>query len=146
MQAKITKLIADIELPKYQTSESAGFDIAAAEDFTVAAGQTYLARTGLVIQAPEGHFLMLAARSSLALKKGLMLANGIGVVDRDYSGPDDEIKISLYNFSSQPAEIKKGERIAQGLFLPVTQAQWLETNQIKEESRGGFGSSGGYHG
>jgi dUTP pyrophosphatase len=146
MKAKIQRVQNSTELPKYHTAGSAGFDIAAYEDFTVQAGQVYLARTGLIIQAPEGHFLMLAARSSLAIKKGLKLANGIGIIDRDYCGPEDEIKLILHNFTSNPVEIKKGERIAQGLFVPVTQAELEEVSQIKDDSRGGTGSSGGYHG
>jgi len=144
MQAKIVRTVKDINLPNYATAESAGFDLAAAEDAVIAPGKVALLRTGLIIQAPAGHFLLLAARSSLPLKKGLMVANGIGVVDRDYCGPQDEIKIQVHNFTDQPMEVKKGERIAQGLFLPVDQVEWLETDQIKDDSRGGFGHSGGY--
>ncbi len=146
MQAKITKLDPSVELPKYHTSESAGFDIAINEDRLIKAGEVALVKTGLVIQAPEGHFLCIAARSSLALKKGLALANAIGIVDRDYCGPEDEIHLSLYNFSAHAVAVKKGERLAQGLFLPVDQVQWLIAEETRGQSRGGFGSSGGYHG
>lgn len=144
MLAKISRTDKDVEFPKYATSESAGFDVAANEDLTVGAKEVKLIRTGLIIQAPAQHFLMLAARSSLPLKKGLIISNGIGVVDRDYCGPEDEIRLSVYNFTDNPVEVKKGERLAQGLFLPVDQVEWLETENIKTESRGGFGTSGGY--
>ena len=143
-QAKIIRLDPEINLPNYATSESAGFDIAAAENISVLPGKTILIKTGLIIQAPKGHFLLLAARSSLPIKKGLMVANGIGVVDRDFAGPADEIKIQVYNFTDQPVDVKKGERIAQGLFLPVDQVEWQEVEKIEEKSRGGFGGSGGY--
>lgn len=146
MQAKIKKLIADAETPKYHTSESAGFDIAAAEDAVIKPGEIFRIRTGLVIQSPPEHFLLIASRSSLSVKKGLRLSNGIGVVDRDYCGPDDEIFIQVYNFTDADVHVKKGERLAQGLFLPVTQCDFVETDEITADSRGGFGSTGGYHG
>lgn len=146
MQAKIVRKDKNVELPKYHTSESAGFDIASSEDRIIQPKEVVLLSTGLIIQAPEGHFLLISARSSLPLKKGLMVSNGIGVVDRDYCGPEDEIRISVYNFKDVPVEIKKGDRLAQGLFLPVDQVEWAETENIKNDSRGGFGSSGGYNG
>ncbi|GAC1412619.1 MAG: dUTP diphosphatase [Candidatus Doudnabacteria bacterium] len=146
MQAKIVRKDKNIQLPKYQTSESAGFDIASSEDRIIKPQEVVLLNTGLIIQAPQGHFLLISARSSLPLKKGLMVSNGIGVVDRDYCGPEDEIRISVYNFKDVEVEVKKGERLAQGLFLPVDQVEWVERDNIKLDSRGGFGSSGGYHG
>ncbi len=146
MQAKIVRLDKTIELPKYHTSESAGFDMASAEQRTIKPKEVALLGTGLIIQAPEGHFLLISARSSLPIKKGLMVSNGIGVIDRDYCGPNDEVKISVYNFTDHDVVVEKGERLAQGLFLPVDQVEWMETENIKEESRGGFGSSGGYNG
>ncbi len=144
MKAKISRIDQTVGLPHYATGESAGFDIAASEDRVIKPGEVVLIKTGLVIQAPEKHFLLIAARSSLPIKKGLMVSNGIGIVDRDYCGPEDEIKLNLYNFSSRDVEVRKGERIAQGLFLPVDQVQWEEVTQIRDDSRGGFGSSGGY--
>lgn len=145
MEAKIVRLSKDIDLPVYHTEESAGFDIAASEDLVIEPGKVAKVKTGLIIQAPVGHFLLIASRSSLAFKKGVMLANGIGVVDRDYCGPEDELTLSFYNFSEEAVEVKKGERMAQGLFLPVDQVKWVETDEIKEDNRGGYGSTGGYH-
>lgn len=144
MKVRIKKTDPGVELPKYGTGESAGFDMASNADITVPVGQVVKIPTGLVIEAPHGHFLLVAARSSLPAKKGLTLANGIGVVDRDYSGPNDEISIMVYNFTQSPVEVKKGERIAQGVFLPVEQAQWEVVDELRKEDRGGFGSTGGY--
>ncbi len=140
----IKKKSPDIQLPQYHTSESAGFDIAASGDVVIQPGEVAKVPTGLVIQAPRGHFLLIAARSSLAFKKGLNMANGIGVVDPDYAGPNDEIHIIVHNFSRQEVEVKKGERLAQGLFLPVEQAQWEEVSELRPVDRGGIGSTGGY--
>ncbi len=146
MQAKIKKLLPDIETPKYHTSESAGFDIAAGEDAIIKPGEIVMIRTGLIIQSPPGHFLLIASRSSLSVKKGLRFSNSVGIVDRDYCGPEDEIFLQVYNFTGKDVEVKKGERLAQGLFLPVTQCEFIETDHAAAESRGGFGSTGGYHG
>ena len=144
MKVKIKRSEESVALPKYHTTESAGFDIASNIDTVVNAGEVAKIPTGLVIEAPKGHFLLIAARSSLPLKKGLAMANGIGVVDPDYAGPNDEIHIIVYNFTKQPVEIKKGERLAQGIFLPVEQASWLEGESLRETNRGGIGSTGGY--
>ncbi len=144
MHAKISRLLPDIELPSYKTAEAAGFDIAAAESKTLPKGIVTLVRTGLVIEAPEGHWMAIASRGSLALKKGVMVSNGIGVLDRDYAGPNDEVMIQLYNFSDHDVTIEKGERLVQGIFLPVEQVQWVEQQTIRAEDRGGHGSTGGY--
>jgi len=144
MKAKIKRLNKEAELPKYHTSESAGFDIASSADVTVAPGEVAKIPTGLVIAAPKGHFLLIAARSSLSFKKGLTMANGIGVVDPDYAGPNDEICIIVYNFTGKPVDVKKGERLAQGIFLKSEQAQWEEVDEIRLVDRGGIGSTGGY--
>lgn len=146
IKAKIKRLDPSVELPRYHTAESAGFDIASAEDKTIGPNAVERVRTGLVIEAPEGYFLMLAARGSLAAKKGVKLANAIGVIDRDYAGPNDEIFLTLHNFTGQPVEIKKGERLAQGIFIRVDQIEWEEIDQMRTEDRGGYGHTGGYVG
>lgn len=145
MKAKIKRLLQDVDLPKYHTKESAAFDIAAAADVTIKAGQLAKIPTGLIIEAPKGHFLLIASRSSLALKKGLMMANGIGVIDPDYSGPEDEIFLIVWNFTGKEVKISKGERLAQGLFLKIEQVNWVEEAGLRDISRGGVGSTGGYY-
>ncbi len=145
MPIKFSKLNPEIETPKYHSAEAAGFDIASAEDLVIKPGEAPIIKTGIVIQAPEGHFLLLAARSSLPVKKGLMLANGVGILDRDYCGPDDEIKIQVYNFTNHDVAVAKGERIAQGIFMPAARGEFTEAARIKETSRGSHGSTGGYN-
>ncbi|MDR3642238.1 MAG: dUTP diphosphatase [Candidatus Doudnabacteria bacterium] len=145
MKAKIRKLNKEVELPKYHTSESAGFDIASSADIAIAPGEVAKIPTGLVIAAPKGHFLLTAARSSLPLKKGLVLANGIGIIDPDYAGPNDEIHIIVHNFTTKTVEVKRGERLAQGIFLKTEQAEWEEMGQLRNVDRGGMGSTGGYN-
>src|SRR4051794_35162295 len=81
MRLRIKRLDSTVTLPAYGTDESAGFDLAAAHDVTVPPRQIVLVRTGLVIEVPTGHFLAVFARSSTPLKRGLIVANGVGVVD-----------------------------------------------------------------
>lgn len=142
MKANIKRLSPNIELPCYHTAESAAFDLASAENKTIAPKEVALVKTGLIIEAPHGHFLMLSARSSLARKKGLILANGVGIVDRDYSGPEDEIMLSLYNFTDREVTVEKGERLCQGMFFPIDRVEWEEVRELRKNSRGGFGSTG----
>ena len=129
-------------LPAYGTDESAGFDLAAAHDVTVAPRQIVLVRTGLVIEVPSGHFLAIFARSSTPLKRGLMVANGVGVVDPDYSGPTDEVMIQVLNVTDAPVQVRRGDRIAQGIVLASPRVTWQEVAEIREATRGGFGATG----
>jgi dUTP pyrophosphatase len=140
---RITRLHAAVSLPAYQTAGAAGFDLSASLAVTVDPGAVALVPTGLVIEVPSGHFLGVFARSSTPLKRGLMVANGVGVVDSDYCGPDDEIKIQVYNFTTTPVHINAGDRLAQGVILPFIRAEWEERDSAAGTSRGGFGSTGG---
>jgi len=140
----IRRLDPSIPLPEYQTAGAAGFDLAASGDLEIAPNTIALIPTGLVIGVPDGHFLGIFARSSTPLKRGLMVANGVGVIDPDYCGPADEVKIQVLNFTGDVVRVRKGDRIAQGLFLPVVRADWRETDtDLREGSRGGFGATGG---
>ena len=141
MKISVHRRDPSVALPKYETPGSAGFDLAASEDVTVEPGAIALVPTGLVIGVPPGHFLGIFARSSTPLKKGLMVANGVGVVDSDYCGPDDEVKVQLLNFTKAPVMVRRGDRIAQGLILPFVRAEWTEGN-ASGPTRGGFGSTG----
>ena len=143
VDVRIRRLTPSVKLPEYQTAGAAGFDLAASQGMTVAPGEVALVPTGLVIAVPAGHFLGVFARSSTPLKRGLMVANGVGIVDSDYCGPADEIKIEVLNFTAQPVEIRPGDRLAQGLVLPFVRAHWVENHTAGDgSSRGGFGSTG----
>ena len=142
MLVPIHRLDPTLPLPKYETAGSAGFDLASSADLTIAPNQIALVPTGLVIKLPAGHFLGIFARSSTPLKRGLMVANGVGVVDSDYSGPEDEIKIQVLNFTTAPVTVRRGDRLAQGIILPFVRAEWGEGAMPKGPTRGGFGSTG----
>lgn len=129
-------------MPSYQTAGAAGFDLAASVDMTVAPGAIVLVPTGLVAEVPAGHFLAIFARSSTPLKKGLTVANGVGVVDSDYCGPTDEIRIQVMNVTQAPVEIKTGDRLAQGVVMPFVRVELEDGDGATAPSRGGFGSTG----
>jgi dUTP pyrophosphatase len=131
-----------VNAPAYQTPGAAGFDLAASADLVVQPGGVALVPTGLVIELPRGHFLGVFARSSTPLKRGLMVANGVGVVDSDYCGPDDEIKIEVFNFTASAVTIRRGDRLAQGVIIPYVRAEWRELEAPDSPTRGGFGATG----
>jgi dUTP pyrophosphatase len=139
---RIRRLDASVDLPAYATDGSAAFDLAASTDTTIAPGEVRLVPTGLVIEVPEGMFLAVFARSSTPLKRGLMIANGVGVVDSDYCGPTDEVKIPTLNITAAPVQVSKGDRIAQGILLPSPRVEWEEVEALSNASRGGFGATG----
>jgi dUTP pyrophosphatase len=141
-RVRIHRLSPSAELPQYATTGAAGFDLAACADVVVEPGRTALIPTGLVIEVPAGMFLAVFARSSTPLKRGLMVANGVGVVDSDYCGATDEVKVPVLNFTASSVTVKAGDRIAQGILLPVTRVEWEEVGTIERDARGGFGSTG----
>jgi len=142
MDVRITRLDPAVALPKYQTSGAAGFDLASSVEMTIQPGEVALVPTGLVIEVPAGHFLGIFARSSTPLKRGLMVANGVGIVDADYCGPTDEIRIEVLNFTPMPVSIARGDRLAQGVILTYARVDWRETTTIARPDRGGFGGTG----
>ena len=135
-----------MSMPAYATEGSAAVDLRAAieEDapLTLAPGARALVPTGVAIAPESRDFVaVVAARSGLSVKHGICLANGIGVIDADYRG---EIMVGLRNTSAEPFTIRRGDRIAQMMFLPVAHAAFLQESALDETKRGagGFGSTG----
>jgi dUTP pyrophosphatase len=141
MRLTVTRLRPSVPLPVYSSPGAAAFDLAAADDVEIGPGEIKLVGTGLVIGVPHGHFLAIFARSSTPLKRGLMVANGVGVLDADYCGPTDELKVQLLNVTTAPVSIKAGERLAQGIVLRAPRVEFVE-GEATAPSRGGFGSTG----
>jgi dUTP pyrophosphatase len=141
MLVQITRLDPSVSLPNYETEGSAGFDLASRVEMIVQPGEVALVPTGLVVAVPPGHVLGIFARSSTPLKRGLMVANGVGLVDSDYRGPQDEIKIEVVNFTKAPVRIRPGDRLAQGVVLRHERVDWQETATPTAPTRGGFGST-----
>ena len=132
-------------VPAYQTADAAACDLSACldEPVTLLPGQSALIPTGIAV-APDRKLpvvLLLYARSGLAVKHGIALVNGVGVIDADYRG---EIKVGLINQSDVPYTITHGERIAQMVVTPIFRAVFTRTDDLDDTARGsgGFGSTG----
>lgn len=138
----ITLVDKNLPLPDYQTKGSVAFDLYARKKTTIKPKEIKLVPANLIVKIPKNYFLLIAARSSLPLKKGLMLPNGIGVIDQDFCGPKDEIHIELYNFTDKTAIIDKGERIAQAILVKIAKPDLLQGKIKSQTNRGGFGSTG----
>jgi dUTP pyrophosphatase len=131
-----------LDLPAYATAGAAGMDVVSAEDVTIAPGARHAVATGLAMAIPAGFEVQVRPRSGLALKHGISVPNTPGTIDSDYRG---ELKVILINLGSEAFQIRRGDRVAQLVFAPVTQAAWIEAEELDETERGegGFGSTGG---
>ena len=128
MKIAIHRLHPHVPLPAPATPHSAGFDLAASEDVLIPSGEIRLVPTGLVIEVPDGHFLGIFARSSTPLKRGLVVPNGVGVVDADYCGPADEIKVQILNITSAPVQVRlpvEGQALAFEKVLALGEELWV---------------------
>ena len=142
LEVKIKRIDKTLPLPKYQTSGSVAFDLYSREDMTIPAKSLGLIPSNLIIQTPPGYMLIVVPRSSTPKRKGLSIPHGIGIIDRDYSGENDEVLLQVYNFTDNEVKIDKQERIAQATFVRVDTAEWKEVDKMSEQDRGGYGSTG----
>ncbi len=132
------------KMPFYATEGAAGMDLTAVldEPVTLKPLERALIPTGIAIKLPDARYgAFIYARSGLAVKKGITLANAVGVIDSDYTG---EIKVGLINLSDSDYTVENGERIAQMVIMPVSSAKFTVTDELDKTARGsgGFGSTG----
>jgi dUTP pyrophosphatase len=138
----ITRIDPELPMPSYTTAGSVGFDLYARETTRIASGALARIPANVIVAVPEGFTLLVALRSSTPMKTNLMCPNGVGIIDRDYCGPDDEIKVQVYNFGPSDAIVSRGDRIAQALFVKSESLPIVEAAVSRTCSRGGFGSTG----
>ncbi len=143
MDIRISKIDPRAVVPEYGTPGSAAFDLTTIEDTTVPAGEMGLIRTGLVFCLPEDHAMLIFSRSSTYKKFGVILANGVGIIDADYCGPDDEVLIVVLNPGKTDVTIKAGSRVAQALVIHRPRLKFEESTP-NTVNRGGIGSTGGH--
>jgi dUTP pyrophosphatase len=143
IQIQIARLpYADgLPLPARATAGSAGFDVASAEEGTLAPGERRLFGTGFRVAIPEGYEVQIRPRSGLALRHGITLPNTPATIDSDYRG---ELKVALVNLGSESFEVTRGMRIAQLLVARVEPAEFRAVEELPPSGRGegGFGSTG----
>ncbi len=141
MKVNIKRIDKTLPLPKYETAGSVGFDLICRESAQIAPQSIILIPANVIVETPPGYMLMICLRSSTPRKLGLMMAQGVGIVDNDYCGEEDELKIQVYNFTDEIVNVERGSRIAQGVFVRVDTPEWNEVEQMSNTSRGGFGST-----
>jgi dUTP pyrophosphatase len=153
MKIRIYRKYKDVPLPERKTPRSVGLDVYAAQKTELLPGQVALVPTGLIIESPAGYFFKIHIRSGLSVKNRICLANDVGIIDEDYCGPKDEVKIALvrlYNPNDpqkdKPFVIEKGARIAQIIFEKnaILEIEWeeMDSSDFAGKTRGGFGSTG----
>jgi len=141
LQVKIKRFDKEVALPLSKTDGAAAFDFYARENVEIPPKEYKYVPLNVSVATPPDCFLLLVARSSTH-KKGLMMANGAGIIDPDYSGNDDEISAVYYNFTDKPVLVEKNERIAQGLIVRREAIQWEEVETMPNKTRGGWGTTG----
>jgi dUTP pyrophosphatase len=134
---------SDLPSPRYMTEKSSGMDLYAAvnEEIFLNPGQRRLIPTGIAVSVPEGYEAQVRPRSGLALRDGITLANTPGTIDADYRG---EIGVLLINHGEKSFQVKRGDRVAQMVIVPVARAEleWVEDLDETPRSGGGFGHTG----
>jgi dUTP pyrophosphatase len=141
MKVEIFRIDDSLPLPKYETKGSFAFDFLAREETVIQPHEIGFVPGNVIVKCPENLALLILPRSSTPRKKSLVFPHSVGLIDQDYHGEKDEILIQVLNFSNQPVTVKKGERIAQGLFVKAEQVELDEVHTPGEISRGGFGST-----
>lgn len=142
---KVNRITEDIKLPERSTLDSAGYDFFAIEDVILPAKKLTRVMTGVKCELMPNQVLILANRSSNPSKKGLVLINGIGVIDADYYGnPDNdgEMGFEFYNIFDEDVVIKKGERLGQGIIMKFDKTEDDYVSNPYKTRVGGFGSTG----
>ncbi|HHY47313.1 MAG TPA: dUTP diphosphatase [Firmicutes bacterium] len=144
---KVKRVDLDLPLPQYKTPGACGCDLYARvpeEGQFIGPHETVVIPCNVIVKIPEGYVGIVAGRSSLPLKTPLIVANGVGIIDQDFCGESDEIGIVVYNRSDKEYIVRRGDRLGQLLFVQMTRVLFEEVEHMDEESRGGYGSTGGY--
>lgn len=135
--------LKDLPLPAYQTKDSAGMDIVAANEHTIELkpGERCLVPAGFKMALPRGYEAQIRPRSGLAFRNGITMLNSPGTIDADYRG---EVKVLAINHGNETFAVRRGERIAQMVIAPVLKVSAEEVDELPETERneGGFGSTG----
>ena len=142
LRIEVKRIDRDLPLPAYQRTGDAGLDLCAAQDATIPPGERVVVGTGIAVAIPDGYVGLGAPRSGHAAKLGLSLVNAPGIIDSGYRG---EIKVILINHDpTDVIEVRRGDRIAQLLVVPVATAELVEVDELpaSERGAGGHGSTG----
>jgi dUTP pyrophosphatase len=141
MQTSFTRLDRELPAPRRSHPGDAGLDLYARVDVRLEPGERALVPTGIAVAIPEGHAGFVVPRSGLAVRDGVGVVNGPGLVDAGYRG---ELKVILINHGQDAVQLARGDRIAQLVVVPVSMTDFLEVESLPDSRRGsgGFGSTG----
>jgi len=142
MKLQFKRIDKKLPLPQYHTKGSIGFDLVSRKKITVKPQELELIPLNIVIETPKNYGLFLTCRSSMPIKKGLLIPNGLGIIDQDYSGENDELMLEAFNFTKKTVTVERGDRIAQGVIVKIEKVDFGEVDKMTKKSRGGFGSTG----
>lgn len=130
-----------LPVPEYKSEKAAALDLYARETTIIQPGEVGMVPLNIAVQLPPNHWVLMSARSSLH-KKGVLMANGIGVGDEDYCGDNDEYRAALLNYTQTPVTIERGERIVQMIVMHREPVELEIVEKLDGKDRGGFGSTG----
>lgn len=141
MKIRIKLFDKELPAPEYKSEKAAALDLYARETVTIQPGVVGMVPLNIALELPKNHWVLMSARSSLH-KRGLMMANGIGVGDEDYCGDNDEYRAALLNYTKEPVTIERGERIVQMIVMQREPVEVEIVEKLEGKDRGGFGSTG----
>ncbi len=138
----VSRVDPALPLPVYATPGSAGMDLLCRVETRIEPASIGLVPANLIVAIPAGYMLLISLRSGTPRRTGLTSPHGVGIIDQDYRGPLDELKIQVFNPTDEPVTVRRGDRIAQAVLLPIERIEWNEEAPRSDVSRGGFGSTG----
>ncbi|MCX6726761.1 MAG: dUTP diphosphatase [Candidatus Shapirobacteria bacterium] len=141
MKLLIKRFDKTLPLPVHKTPGAVAVDLCSRLDIDIAPNEIAYVSMNVAIKIPDGYFVLLAPRSSTH-KLGIMGINGVGIMDRDYSGNDDEYHFAVRNFTDKPVHIDKGTRLCQLVLIKCETFEFDEVDVMPDPSRGGFGTTG----
>jgi dUTP pyrophosphatase len=137
VRVRIKRFDKSLPLPAY--TEGAGcFDLICRQTVTIPPHQIKAIPQNVAIEVPDGHVCLLFSRSSTPLRKGIMLANGVGVVDPFYCGDKDEFLAFFHNITDEPITVEAGDKVVQGMFVKPQAIQWQEVSSMNSAGHGGY--------
>jgi dUTP pyrophosphatase len=142
MRLPITLVDPTLPVPAYHSEGAVAFDLYARVEMVCPPFEPVRIPANVIVQVPDGCELRVSLRSSTPIKKRLMFPHGVGIVDRDYCGPNDEIQVLVVNFSQEPVTVARGERFAQAAINRIEHCEIAIVEPAKAADRGGFGSTG----
>jgi dUTP pyrophosphatase len=141
MKLKIKRFDKSIPLPVHKTDGAVAVDLSSRLDVEIKPKEIAYIPMNIAVKVPDGYFTLLASRSSTH-KLGIQSINGIGVIDRDFCGNEDEIKFAVRNFTDSVVHIEKGTRLCQLVLIKCEKFEFDEVDKMSAPSRGGFGTTG----